>query len=49
MQGSNRNAAVEEMGVLRYMIRRLVTAASVKQIRFMHGGAGEAVQVQLVS
>ena len=31
LQGSNRNATVEEMGVLRYMIRRLV-----------HGGVGEA-------
>ena len=31
LQGSNRNAAVEEMGVLRYMMRRLV-----------HGGVGEA-------
>ena len=30
LQGSNRNAAVEEMGVLRYMMRRLV-----------HGGVGE--------
>ena len=31
LQGSNRNAAVEEMGGLRYMIRRLV-----------NGGVGEA-------
>ena len=31
LAGSNRNATVEEMGVLRYMIRRL-----------MHGGVSEA-------
>ena len=31
LAGSNRNATIEEMGVLRYMIRRLV-----------HGGVGEA-------
>ena len=46
LAGSNRNATVEEMGVLRYMIRRLCTAASVKQIRVMHGGAGEEVEVR---